>query len=126
MNIRFSQSHDADTASYSGKGKAQARGLWLQAPSLIGCVAMLSLASVARAAELPRLRIRTAGVNAHHLIEDANDKPIFMVGICPQNFIQTVSMANMNAYFKARHERGFNIAWAMISGRYLSTSRPDQ
>ncbi len=116
MDIRFSQSRDAGTASYSGKRKAHAVGLWLHALSIIGCAAMLSLATMAQATELPKLRIRAAGVNAHHLIEDANGKPFFMVGICPQNFIQKVSIANMNAYFKARHEQGFNMAWAMVSG----------
>jgi len=90
--------------------------MWMQILTLIGFMAMVSLASTALAAELPKIRIRKAGVNAYHLIEDTNAIPFFMVGICPQNFIQKVSTADMNAYFKARHEQGFNIAWAMISG----------
>ena len=77
---------------------------------------LLSLAGFAWAAEMPKLRVRTSGVNAQHLIEDAIGKPFFMAGICPQNFLQKVSMRDMDAYFKARHEQGFNTAWAMISG----------
>ncbi len=108
--------HDTHTASYSYKVGTLTRGLRRQALGLIGLTAMLGLAGVAGAAEMPRLRIRTAGVNAHHLIEDANGKAFFMVGICPQNFLQKVSTADMNAYFKVRHDQGFNVAWVMISG----------
>lgn len=77
---------------------------------------MLSVPLIGKAAEMPKLRIRTAGVNAGHLIEDANGKPFFMVGLCPQNLIQKLRTADMNAYFKARHDQGFNIAWVVISG----------
>ena len=104
------------TASYSCKAGATTRGFGRQALGLVGLMAMLVLAGLSWSAEMPKLRVRTAGVNAGHLIEDANGKAFFMAGICPQNFIHTVSRANMDAYFKARHEQGFNIAWAMISG----------
>ena len=118
MNARYSQLSDTNTDSYSNNAKARDCGLWLQALSLIVCVAMLGLAFVARAAELPKLRVRTAGVNAGHLIEDAKGRPFFMVGICPQNLIQKVRTADMNAYFKARHEQGFQrMALPVTSGK---------
>ena len=116
VNTRDSQPRAPKIYSYSGNVKMRDCGLWAQALSLIVCATMLSLAFLARAAELPKLRIRTTGVNAGHIIEDANGKPFFMIGICPQNLIQTVRKADMNAYFKARHEQGFNTAWVVISG----------
>ena len=116
MNTHDSLSNDRHAASCLRKGNTCAHGLSLQALRLLGFVAMLTLAGMGHSAEMPKLRIRTVGVNAHHLIEDANGKAFFMEGICPQNLVQKVSIANMNKYFKARHEQGFNCAWAMISG----------
>ncbi len=116
MNSRYSQAGDASTDSHADNGRAPDCGSWVQALSLIAGAAVVSLALGAQAGEMPKLRIRTSGVNAHHLIEDANGKAFFMAGICPQNFIQKVRIADMNAYFKARHEQGFNIAWVVISG----------
>jgi hypothetical protein len=106
------------TAGLKNSDNARARDCraQMQALTLIGCMAILSLAFMASAAELPKLRIRRAGVNAGHLIEDANGKPFFMAGICPQNLIQKLRTADMEAYFKARHEQGFNAAWVVISG----------
>jgi len=115
-HARHSQPRNTNAGWYSDRVKAHNSGLWMRALSLIACVAMLSLAFVSRAAELPRLLVRTAGVNAGHLIQDANGKLFFMVGICPQNLIQKVRTADIDKYFKARHEQGFNIAWVMISG----------
>ena len=116
MNTDYPLSTHVDIAPYSGRRKVPARVLWLQAIVLIAFAAMQGLVSRTWAAEMPKLRIRTVGPNAHRLIEDKNGKPFFMAGICPQNLVQKISTANMNAYFKARHDQGFNAAWVMVSG----------
>ncbi len=39
-----------------------------------------------------------------------------MAGWCPQNIVHSVPSDKMDAYFKTRHEQGFNIAWVLVSG----------
>ncbi len=68
------------------------------------------------AADLPKLRVRTAGPNALRLIEDVNGKPFFMAGWAPQNIVHTIPTSAMNDYFKTRHAQGFNTAWVVVSG----------
>ena len=91
-----------------------ARSLWLLAFGLITMGVIPGRVSGA-GADMPKLRVRTSGPNANRLIEDATGKPFFMAGCCPQSMVNAIPTNGMNAYFKARREQGFNMAWVYVS-----------
>ncbi len=71
----------------------------------------------------PKLRIRTKGVKAYPLIEDAKGKPFFLAGYCPQNIVRNCRRARVDALFANRQAKHFNLAQIDIIA--LARTRPD-
>ena len=92
----------------------------LSAMSRLLAFPMLVVFSFSSFAELPALRVRASNPR---LIEDANGKPFFVAGTCPQNILRDCQRAQVDAFFANRQAKHFNLAQVNIFS--LIPTRPD-